>query len=147
MQMDEALLTAWLKVSVNLRNHRLVYHLPYNQAFVCHFIYQAEQNDTCITATQLCEYTGMLKSHINKILNDLTEKNLIKFRINPTDRRERFIFFTESGKKIYLEEKKNSMASASYAAKQLGQEDTRQVIRLFDRISDIFCKGDFKNER
>lgn len=37
MQMDEALLTAWLKVSVNLRNHRLVYHLPYNQAFCMPF--------------------------------------------------------------------------------------------------------------
>ena len=89
----------------------------------------------------------VVKWFFGKIIFFLLEKNLIKFRINPTDRRERFIFFTESGKKIYLEEKKNSMAIASYAAKQLGQEDTRQVIRLFDRISDIFCKGDFKNER
>lgn len=145
--MDEALLTAWLKVSVNLRNHRLVHHLPYNQAFVCHFIYQAEQSGARITATQLCEYTGMLKSHINKILSDLTKKNLVEIRVNPIDRRKRFIFFTESGKKIYLEEKKNSMAIAAYAAQQLGEEDTRQVIRLFDKISDIFCKGDFKNER
>ena len=89
----------------------------------------------------------MLKSHINKILSDLTKKNLVEIHVNSIDRRKRFIFLTESGKKIYLEEKKNSMAIAAYAAQQLGEEDTRQVIRLFDKISDIFCKGDFKNER
>lgn len=146
MCIEEQLLTAWLKVSVNLRNHRFVNHLPYNQAFICHFIYQAEQSAARITATQLCEHTGMLKSHVNKILKDLEEKDLIKIQVNPADRRERFIFFTEPGKAIYLQEKKNSMAIASYAAQKLGQDDTQQIIRLFDKISNIFDTGDFKNE-
>ena len=147
MSIEDDLLAAWLKVSVNLRNHRFVNHMPYNQAFICHFIYLAEQEAGHITATQLCEYTGMLKSHINKILKDLEEKKLIKIQVNPKDRRERFIFFTDSGKEIYLQEKQNSTAIAAYAAKELGEKDTRQIIRLFDKVSDIFAKGDFKNER
>lgn len=147
MNQEEALLTAWLKVSVKLRNHRLVHHLPYNQAFACHFIYQAEQNNTRITATQLCEYTGMLKSHINKILKELNEKELIQIQINPADRRERFIFFTEKGKTVYLAEKKNSTAIAAYAAQQLGSEDTQQMIRLLSAVADIFEKRGIKDER
>ena len=70
--LNENLLNAWLRLSTSINNPRIVSEMTYNESLVCNILYNHSESE--ITATDLCNATKMLKSQMNRTLNQLEKK-------------------------------------------------------------------------
>ena len=101
---NENLLNTWLRLSTSVVNSRLVSNLSYNESLVCNILYHAQKKepDQLLTATDLCNATKMLKSQMNRTLNQLEEKKLITRIRSSSDKRQLFVKFNLDTADIYL---------------------------------------------
>ena len=90
---NEALLGAWLRLSTSINNSRLVTDMPYNESLICNVLYRNDLSrpGTKLTATELCAETKILKSQMNRILEQMEEKHLIFRERSPKDKRKVYI--------------------------------------------------------
>ena len=54
-----------------------------------------------MAAKTICEVTGRPKNSISRAVTRLSERKMIRRKINPLDRRESSLMLTESGRKLY----------------------------------------------
>ena len=74
--LHEDLLSAWLQLSTSINNTRVVSELTYNESLICNILYNNSKHnsDRKLTATDLCSATKMLKSQMNRTLNQLEKR-------------------------------------------------------------------------
>ena len=79
IDLNENLLSAWLQLSTSVVNSRVVSRLAYNESLICHVLYhhQISGNEHPLTATDLCNQTRIVKSLMNRILNQLEAQGLV----------------------------------------------------------------------
>ena len=111
----EALISAWLALAGALWSGRIVSGMTFNEVHICNHLNHAD--DQGLTATQLCQRTGLLKSQMNKVLTDMERKGHICRQRSGVDRRQINIRLTYEGKNAYL-------------------RTHEQVISLTDRLVD-----------
>ena len=102
-QINEELLSAWLRLSVTICNKRIVSGMSYNEAIVCNLLYHQRNSypEEYLTATNLCEKTNMHKSLMNRTINYLEKKGLVERRRSEKDKRQVFVIFNEKNIDIY----------------------------------------------
>lgn len=134
----EELLNAWLYMSANVWNRRIVRKLSFNEAFVCNLLYRKweEPDGGKITATYLCEETRLLKSQMNKIINKLEDEGIVERRRSQSDKRRVYIFFTEKGRKVYEEEHNGILNLLGAIMEKFSEEEVNGIYRLFHTIAD-----------
>lgn len=134
----EELLNAWLYMSANVWNRRIVQKLSFNEAFVCNLLYRKNQNTRGekVTATYLCKETKLLKSQMNKILNKLEKEGIISRERSSLDKRQVHIFLTEKGQTIYQEEHEGILGLLDCIMGRLTEEEVEGTYRLFYTIAD-----------
>ena len=139
MQLNEALLGAWLKISTAINNSRLVSEMSYNESLICNILYRTATEDASrnLTATDLCAETKILKSQMNRILTQLEEKNLITRERSPKDKRKIFIRLTTEQSNAYLKQHEQILKLLDAIIKRLGEEQATEVIRALNGVSDI----------
>lgn len=139
MQLNEALLGAWLKISTAINNSRLVSEMSYNESLICNILYRTATEDASrnLTATDLCAETKILKSQMNRILTQLEEKNLITRERSPKDKRKIFIRLTTEQSNAYLKQHEQILKLLDAIIKRLGEEQAKEVIRALNGVSDI----------
>ena len=100
---NEKVLSAWLKLSTAICNERIVSELPYNESLVCGILHEnaVEHPEEKITATDLCEKTNMQKSLMNRTLNSLEEKGLIFRKRSEKDKRQVFVSMNMDNAEVY----------------------------------------------
>ena len=98
---NEALLKTWLRLSTSIINNRLVSEMSYNESLVCSILYSHTKLGISMTATELCHFTKMLKSQMNRTLNLLEEKKLILRQRSDTDKRQVMILFNMEHAQAY----------------------------------------------
>jgi MarR family transcriptional regulator, temperature-dependent positive regulator of motility len=54
-----------------------------------------------MAAKTICEVTGRPKNSISRAVTRLSERKMIRRKINPLDRRESSLILTDSGRKLY----------------------------------------------
>ena len=86
MKINEKILSAWLKMILAVDSERVVSELSYNESIICNVLYS--NLDKEMTATELCTITKMQKSLMNRTLNSLELKQLIKKERSEKDKRE-----------------------------------------------------------
>lgn len=135
--LNEALLAAWVRLSTAVVNNRLVSDMPYNESLVCHILYRNTLSDTKsdITATKLCEKTNILKSQMNRILNRLEEKNLIKRIRSPKDKRQVFITFNLEQADAFKKQHDKLITLLDAIIEDIGIEKAREAIDIFTTVS------------
>ena len=139
---NEELLSAWLRISNTICNERIVTHLPYNEALVCNILYNQRMDhpDVYLTATDLCEKTRLIKSLMNRTLNNLEEKGLIIKKRSEKDRRSVFVIFNE--KNIYQYEKGHNEVLQvvddiiEKIENKIGIKKTKEIVNVLNTISD-----------
>lgn len=72
------------------------FNLNYGQVFILSKIYK---NDS-INQHKLCKEYNLDKAGVGRILKKLEQKNLIKRKSDPEDKRSKLIFLTEKSKRI-----------------------------------------------
>ncbi|MBR6643225.1 MAG: MarR family transcriptional regulator [Lachnospiraceae bacterium] len=139
MQLNEVLLGAWLKLSIAINNSRLVSEMSYNESLICNILYRntIDNPEIKITATDLCTQTKILKSQMNRILNQLEDKNLITKERSPKDKRKIFIHLTSEQSNAYLKQHEQILKLLDNVIDRLGEEQTKEIIRALNGISDV----------
>ena len=139
---NERLVAAWLKITSVLMDHRMVKSMSFNEAFVCNLLNRrmSEANSAPVTATWLCEETGMLKSQMNKTLNMLEEKKLIVRERSKQDRRKVYIYLQEKNIGIYRKEHEEVLNFVKCLQEQAGADKVEELIERMYELADIIKK-------
>lgn len=139
MKLNEVLLGAWLKISTAINNSRLVSEMSYNESLICNILYRnsTEHPDQFLTATDLCTETKILKSQMNRILNQLEEKNLITRERSNRDKRKVFVRLTTEQSNAYLKQHEQILQLLDNIIEKLGEEKTLEIIETLNGISNV----------
>lgn len=142
-KMAEELLGAWMAMSIGIKGNRILKSLSFNEMVICRLLYQAGRDGREITATDVCKETRLLKSQVNKVLNDMEKKELIYRHRDVEDKRRVFIRMKEESKGIYLNEHARVMDIIGQVCDRLtGQEveilieKMSKVVAVMDEISE-----------
>lgn len=136
--LNERLLDSWLRLSTSVVNSRIVSILPYNEALVCNVIYKNMiGGNEPLTATELCDRTNMLKSQMNRTLNLLEEKEMIKRVRSDADKRRVFVHFNPEKTDVYIEMHAKTLQFIDGIIADLGVERTKETALTLTRIADI----------
>ncbi len=134
---NEALLKTWLRLSTSIINNRLVSEMSYNESLICNILYSGTKAGIAMTATELCRFTKMLKSQMNRTLNILEEKKLILRERSAADKRQVLILFNMEHAQAYEKQHQDILKIVDHVINKLGPDETRQAISLFSKIADI----------
>ena len=135
---NEKVLSAWLKLSTAICNERIVSELPYNEYLGCGILHEnaVEHPEEKITATDLCEKTNMQKSLMNRTLNSLEEKGLIFRKRSEKDKRQVFVSMNMENAEVYERQHKNILRVVDEIVEKVGKEKADEIISLFTLISN-----------
>lgn len=138
-EMNEVLLNAWLRLSTSINNARLVSEMTFNESLICNILYNHSKSDdgSIITATDLCNMTNMLKSQMNRTLNQLEKKNMITRERSTVDKRQIIITMNLEQCHTYENQHQKILSILDEVINQLGYEKTQDTIHTLNRISDI----------
>lgn len=136
---NENLLNTWLRLSTSVVNSRLVSDLSYNESLVCNILYNTQRKDPnqLLTATDLCNATKMLKSQMNRTLNQLESKKLITRIRSSSDKRQVFVKFNLDTADIYLEQHQKILALIDNIIEHFGPEKVEVTLRVLTSICDV----------
>lgn len=136
-EMNESLLNAWLRLSTSVNNARLVSEMTYNESLICNILYNHSKasDGTIITATDLCNFTNMLKSQMNRTLNQLEKKNLITRERSTADKRQICITMNLEQCHTYENQHRKILNILDTVIDYLGEEKTQQTIETLNQIS------------
>ena len=139
MQLNEMLLSSWLKISTSINNSRLVSEISYNESLICNILYRnaMERPNQFLTATDLCAETKILKSQMNRILTQLEVKKLITRERSSEDKRRVFVKLTDDRSNSYIKQHAQILKFLDDIIEKLGKERTLEVIDVFNGISDV----------
>ena len=137
MPENERLLNTWLKLSTTIQNSKLVSELSYNESLICNLLYTKTKAGLSMTATELCEFTKMLKSQMNRTLNILEEKNLIMRERSTQDKRRVMIHFNMLHAEAYEKQHQEVLKFVDHVIAKLSPQETSQAISLLSKIAKI----------
>ena len=126
MEQNLELLDAWMNMTANLKVNRLLQDMSLNEMFICSYIYRFNK----ASFKQLIEKTNLLKSQMNRQLNDLIEKGFVTKNTDDNDKRKIVLEMTEKGKEVYLKEHEKVVALISRVTKELGNKKTASLAKL-----------------
>ncbi|MBR4083705.1 MAG: MarR family transcriptional regulator [Lachnospiraceae bacterium] len=138
-KINEDLLDAWLRLSISVNNPRLVTEITYNESLICNILYKHahSKEKTPITATDLCKMTNMLKSQMNRTLNQLEEKQLISRERSTIDKRQVFITMNLQQCHVYEEQHEQILSILDAVVGKLGNERSQDAIKILNDISEV----------
>lgn len=136
---NEEVLDAWLRLSIAVNNERVVSDMPYNEALICNILYRNQIHNPIrrFTATELCAVTRMQKSQMNRTLNNMEEKNIIRRERSSADKRQVFISLDMEQVEIYRKQHRKILQIVDTLIEKLGEEKADQALELFTMIADI----------
>lgn len=133
----EELLNAWLRLSTAINNTRLVSEMTYNESLICNILYNQAKKAGTITATDLCNMTNMLKSQMNRTLNQLEKKNMITRERSTIDKRQVYITMNLKQCQLYEQQHAKILHILDAVITKLGNEKAIDAISLLNQISDV----------
>ncbi len=131
--LEEELLSAWMKMALNIRGNRIVDGLSFNEIVICSILYRSKENGVeMLTATDLTVHTRFLKSQLNKVLNLMEEKELIERIRSEKDKRKVYIRLREDRLSVYLDEHEKVMTIVRAVCEALGEEKAKILTELLE---------------
>lgn len=127
------LIQAWVQLSGILKNCRLTDQLTYNESIVMLQLYLA--NGEPISIKQITEKTRMLKSQVNRCINALEEKGLLRRCDGEGDRRIGYVRSVSDRMDVFMQVHSTSMGIADSISKIIGPDDTQAFIRIANKLT------------
>ncbi|MDY3091354.1 MAG: helix-turn-helix domain-containing protein [Erysipelotrichaceae bacterium] len=132
-EINENILSSWIRVMLAIDSQRLIKDMPFNEAVICNILYHGEKK---MTATDLCEITGMKKSQMNRTLTAMEDKGMIKRERSLNDKRQIYISIDENNKDIYMKMHENTLKIVEKIASKLDKKELEEVIRVFNLVAE-----------
>lgn len=132
---NEKVLSSWLKMTRVINNDRITAELPFNETLICRYLYQHRKEK--VIASDLCAWTHMQKSQMNRTLTNMEKKKLIHRTRNEEDRREVFIELNEDMSAVYSDQHQEILTLVNEICSELGKEKTDEIVKMFDLVSSV----------
>ncbi|MGN1054207.1 MAG: MarR family winged helix-turn-helix transcriptional regulator [Erysipelotrichaceae bacterium] len=132
-EINENILSSWIRLMLAIDSERLIKDMPFNEAVICNLLYH---DDKKMTATDLCEITGMKKSQMNRTLTAMEDKGMIKRERSLDDKRQIYISIDENNKDIYMKMHENTLKIVEKIASKLDKKELEEVIRVFNLVAE-----------
>ena len=135
--MNEKLLQSWLRLTTRIVNSRIVPDMTYNESLICNILYnQSRSSEEKLTATHLCQMTGMLKSQMNRTLNGLEARGIILRERSTRDKRNIFVSMNPENTQEYINQHDKILQAIDAMIERIGTDRAQQAIDLFTLVSD-----------
>ena len=138
-EMQEELLNAWMEMSLHIRGNRILDGFSFNEIMICGLLHRRRQvsGQPPLTATELGDYTRLLKSQINHILTSMESRGLIYRERAAHDKRVIYVHLREEALSSYLSEHKKVLDIVDSICTTLGEEDTKQLTALMRKATAV----------
>lgn len=133
---EENVLDAWVGMLMAVNSEKRIAGMTFNEAVICHLLYR--NPDHALTASELCAYTNMQKSLMNRTLNAMEEKQLIDRKRSESDRRKVLITLHDSTSFKSMHE--DVLGFVDRILTQLNEEEISDAVRIFNRVAEIARK-------
>ena len=137
IELNEQLITAWVKLTGILKNTRITQGMIYNEAIVMMLCYNRyrEDGEGLISFRELVAETRMLKSLVNRTIDSLVKKSLLE-RLDGTDKRTSFVRPVKENLDVFLKVHGQSLVLADEILSVIGKEDAEAFVRLAGKIAE-----------
>lgn len=129
--LEEELLRAYINMSVNIKENRLLSDLSFNEIMVMNLIVEEERS-----FKELEERLNILKSQLNRIINDLKAKGLVETYIPLNDKRK-LIIKKGNNIELYNTEHERMLRLMSLVKNKLGEVDFKKLIELLNETTNV----------
>ena len=129
--LEEIMLKAWINMSVNTRENRLLNELSFNEMLVLNMI----QNKEC-SFKELVNELNILKSQLNRVIQNLVQKKLI-IAYNPENDKRSLMIKKGNNTELYKQEHARMIEIMKKIRKQIGEEDTLKLIYLLNQVASL----------
>ena len=130
-ELEEIMLKAWINMSVNTRENRLLNELSFNEMLVLNMI----QDKEC-SFKELVNELNILKSQLNRVIQNLVQKKLIIADTPENDKRSLMIKKGDNTE-LYKQEHARMIEIMRKIRKQIGEEDTLKLIYLLNQVASL----------
>ena len=89
------------------------------------------------TVSEITQYFDFTPARLSALVKTLENKGYVKKIQNENDRRTSTIVLTSEGTLRYLSYREEAIKNALVILEELGEEDTREFLRIIKRVSDI----------
>ena len=136
--MNEELLNAWLRLSTAINTDCFISDMTYNESLICNLLYRNRSygEGRKLTATDLCDKTNILKSQMNRTLNEMEKKHLIRRERSTQDKRQVFISLDMAQIEIYERQHRKILSLIDTLLDRVGREKGNDILKLFNEIAD-----------
>lgn len=134
-ELNEQILDAWIQLTTAINNERIVSEMPLNEALICRILYHHKEEN--VTATDLCGWTKMQKSQMNRTLISMEQKGWIHRQRSEKDKRQIFIVLNEDKMLLYREQHEHILSIVNKLVDRIGDDNARQALKLFNLIAQI----------
>ena len=135
LELEEALIFAWIRATSALKNTRITKKMIYNEAVVMAIVYDRYKKDGvgAVAFGDICKKTCMLKSLVNRTIGSLVKRGFLERRTGE-DKRTTYVTPVKEKLTEFLEEHKNSLALAGRVIDVIGEEDARTFCRIAEKV-------------
>lgn len=138
----EELINAWLTVSKDIRKDKPLSNISYNEYKVLGLLYRnayGKKKDLVLklTATDILEETGMLKSQVNRVLTGLAGRQYISIKASKDDKRKKELSITKRGTTAYEKEHKKILELTGILYKNLGNKRITDLTKTLQDASQV----------
>lgn len=131
---EEALLRAWMQMTVCIRGNRILSRFSFNEILICNLLLRDQEGEGAgLTATELCRQTRLLKSQMNHLLSGMEKEGLIHREKSRRDQRSVRIRLREEALPLYHEEHEKILAIVGKVRSRLGPEDSHTLTALLEQ--------------
>lgn len=150
--MNEQLRIELLKSLYNFRSVRMdLYYndkISMNDMLALNIILACkESGDESAYFSKIQDFMKISKPAVSQMLGSMEKRGLIEREIDPNDKRKFVMTITDNTKKEMNSMKKEFNTMMDEVVSQLGVDDTKEVIRLFDKMAVIAQEQKEKRRR
>lgn len=132
----EALVYAWQALASSLWSNRMLAgNLTFNEINVCSFL--KRHADVDVTATELCEATGLQKSQMNRVISELEARGYLRRERSTKDRRLVFLRMQPEGNTAYQCEREAIMGTVEQLVMSLGQDNAIMTAEMVQELARL----------
>ncbi len=139
LELEEEVITAWVRLTGILKNTRLTKGMIYNEAVIMLLVNRRynEDGEGLVSFKEIVSETKMLKSLVNRTIDSLVRKNLLERCEGESDRRTTFVRPVKENLPQYLEVHRRTLEMVKKILEIVGREDAAAFVRISKRISEI----------
>ena len=135
---SEELVYAWQALSSSLWSNRFMKKMTFNEINVCSLL--NKWRDENVTATELCQHTGLLKSQMNRVLSAMEAKGYLCRVRSETDHRLVFLRLLPTGETVFLQQREEVLRLVDEVVREFGVDSTHVTAQMVQRVAKILRK-------